>query len=306
MTMTTGMKIAYLRMKLRMTQDDLAEKMNVSRQTIYKWENDTAVPTKDNLKELVHILDTSFDYLLGDEDYETWKDKAAEAQPVAPVVVEQAPVKVPLYTCDRCKKLIYDEADAVKITGRKRVGNGRHHHYSTYQIVRCKECDAICKEEAARAERVQQYEYAQSAKKRKVCSFIFGILVAMIFVIIGVVVACNNPHAPLGGILLAVIGGILGFTFTSCMILFNNIVVDTFLGLASFGVVKMPGIIFEFSIDGLEALIVLKIIFAIIAFLIGVSFALLGIVVGGALSLFVYPFALKKNIDRPEELWSRV
>lgn len=47
------------------SQEYLAEKMNVSRQTISKWENGTAMPDLKKLAELAELFDVSMDALLG-------------------------------------------------------------------------------------------------------------------------------------------------------------------------------------------------------------------------------------------------
>ena len=46
---------------------ELAEKMNVSRQAISRWEVGAAVPSTDNLKFLGDLYDVPVDYLLNDE-----------------------------------------------------------------------------------------------------------------------------------------------------------------------------------------------------------------------------------------------
>lgn len=66
--MTTGQKITALRKEKSISQETLAEKLNVSRQAISKWENDTAVPTTENLVRLSRIFDTNIDYFLTDKD----------------------------------------------------------------------------------------------------------------------------------------------------------------------------------------------------------------------------------------------
>ena len=45
---------------------ELAEKLNVSRQAISRWEVGLAVPTTDNLKVLSELYGVSIDYLLND------------------------------------------------------------------------------------------------------------------------------------------------------------------------------------------------------------------------------------------------
>ena len=62
--MTFGEKLSSLRKQANLTQSDLAEKLNVSRQAITKWENGTGLPDLDNIKKLSSIFNTSIDELL--------------------------------------------------------------------------------------------------------------------------------------------------------------------------------------------------------------------------------------------------
>ena len=64
--MTLGEKIKKYRSIFNLLQESLAEKINVSRQAITKWENDDGLPEIMNLKELTSIFNVSVDYLLGD------------------------------------------------------------------------------------------------------------------------------------------------------------------------------------------------------------------------------------------------
>ncbi|EDS73449.1 DNA-binding helix-turn-helix protein [Anaerofustis stercorihominis DSM 17244] len=69
--MKTGEKIAKARKNISLTQDQLAEVLDVSRQTISKWESDIAYPEAGKLKLLADTLNVSIDYLLKDEVEET-------------------------------------------------------------------------------------------------------------------------------------------------------------------------------------------------------------------------------------------
>ena len=62
--MTIGEKILSLRKKHGMSQDELAKKLLVSRQTISLWEKDKTLPTIDNLIRLKEIFNTSVDEIL--------------------------------------------------------------------------------------------------------------------------------------------------------------------------------------------------------------------------------------------------
>lgn len=63
--MTLGEKIKEARKQCGLSQEQLAEKMSVSRSAIAKWETDKGLPDIDNLKALAGFLNVSVDYLLG-------------------------------------------------------------------------------------------------------------------------------------------------------------------------------------------------------------------------------------------------
>lgn len=65
--MTLGEKIAKQRKAQNLTQEQLAQLLGVSRQSISKWESNIAYPETDKLIRLGKIFDCSMDYLLKDE-----------------------------------------------------------------------------------------------------------------------------------------------------------------------------------------------------------------------------------------------
>lgn len=66
--MSFGNNLQYLRqLSGNMTQEVLAEKLNVSRQTISKWEMDAANPEMDKALELCKVFNCSLDNLFRDE-----------------------------------------------------------------------------------------------------------------------------------------------------------------------------------------------------------------------------------------------
>ena len=58
------MRIEELRVSKNMTQNDLAEKLNVSRTTVAMWELNKSAPNIQTLKKLAEILDCTVDDLL--------------------------------------------------------------------------------------------------------------------------------------------------------------------------------------------------------------------------------------------------
>ena len=65
--MTLGAKIGYLRRTVGWSQEDLAERLDVSRQSVSKWEGGLASPGLDKIVELSGIFGVTTDYLLKDE-----------------------------------------------------------------------------------------------------------------------------------------------------------------------------------------------------------------------------------------------
>ena len=64
--MTTGEKLALLRKKRNITQEELAELLKVSRQSVSRWEMDAAFPETNKLIKLSRIFECSIDFLLNE------------------------------------------------------------------------------------------------------------------------------------------------------------------------------------------------------------------------------------------------
>lgn len=63
--METKTIIYELRTKLGLSQDELAEKVFVTRQAVSRWENGETIPNTETLKLLSSVLDVSINTLLG-------------------------------------------------------------------------------------------------------------------------------------------------------------------------------------------------------------------------------------------------
>lgn len=59
-------KIIYLRKQKNWSQEELAEQLGISRQSVSKWESQTSVPDLDKILKLSKIFDVSTDFLLKD------------------------------------------------------------------------------------------------------------------------------------------------------------------------------------------------------------------------------------------------
>ena len=65
--MILGEKIAVLRKQNGWSQEDLAEQLQISRQSVSKWESGASIPDLDRIVKLSALFGVSTDYLLKDE-----------------------------------------------------------------------------------------------------------------------------------------------------------------------------------------------------------------------------------------------
>ena len=65
--MTLGQKLKEIRKRFGLSQEGLAEIMNVSRQAVTKWENDMGLPDTSNLLELSKVFGLTIDYFFNND-----------------------------------------------------------------------------------------------------------------------------------------------------------------------------------------------------------------------------------------------
>ncbi len=90
--MRLGERIYKLRTEKNLSQGDLADALEVSRQSISKWETNASVPELDKLVKLSEVFDVSLDYLITgkrkEEQFESTQHvEQSITQPVEPQVI---------------------------------------------------------------------------------------------------------------------------------------------------------------------------------------------------------------------------
>lgn len=65
--MSLGTNISYLRKQKKLTQEQLAERMNVTRQTVSRWESDEVIPELAKLVDLCSLFSCKLDSLVREE-----------------------------------------------------------------------------------------------------------------------------------------------------------------------------------------------------------------------------------------------
>ena len=80
---SVGKRIETLRKSKKISQEDLAEKVGVSRTTIYKWESGTAKPNFAKLQALACALETTVSFLAGETPFEYTEEESKGENEVA-------------------------------------------------------------------------------------------------------------------------------------------------------------------------------------------------------------------------------
>ncbi len=85
--MTLGQKISTLRKKMGLTQEELAQKLDVSSQAVSKWENDLSIADINCLIKLSDFFNVSLDELLKDKKEETMLVEEKMRKPLEKMVL---------------------------------------------------------------------------------------------------------------------------------------------------------------------------------------------------------------------------
>ncbi len=109
--MDIGIKIARCRKKMGFSQEDLAERLDISRQAVSRWEVGEVIPDAEKIVLLSKIFGVTIDYLLLDEQQEP--QKANDIQKNA----DTAPPTVPDPVVERRRKFRIGAGIATLVLG---------------------------------------------------------------------------------------------------------------------------------------------------------------------------------------------
>lgn len=86
--MSLGNKILELRKKSGLSQEQLGEKVDVTRQTISNWELGETSPNPEQLKLLSNVLQVSIDELLDNNIHNTLVEKVSNTEKLAGMIIK--------------------------------------------------------------------------------------------------------------------------------------------------------------------------------------------------------------------------
>ena len=158
MTTECANRLAELRRAHNLSQEELAERLGVSRQAVSKWERAESSPDTDNLIALARLYGTSLDVLLGLQ-VPASADLPEEA-PAEPACAEEAPAE------PACA----EEAPAPEATADDPLPEGSYYEHIAQQAAREAEHAA---EEAARE------------RRRRRDRFPYPVFVAVAYLVLG-------------------------------------------------------------------------------------------------------------------------
>ena len=294
--MNCGEKIAQLRKKNNMTQAQLGDELSVTYQAVSKWERGESLPDFDTISRISKLFQVPISYFEegGEEQIES------EAQSVAASTVETSTVEAPtvetpnvsvdiIGMCVKCGKVVREGEAAV--TEPQLICNAcvelERQAEEQRKIDEQKEIEA---QEQARQDRIT-YEQNKLKSRRNIALIIATIPAVAVFITFLVLALQRNRNMTnfllgMGGVL-----AVCSFTFTSQMI-WDGTVREVFTGGGK--IISLPGIIFDFSPDGLIFLIVTKIILffvAVIVFIVSIIFCMFA---AFAISPFTFIVSLSK------------
>ena len=289
--MTTGSIIRKKRNEKGLTQKELAEQLNVTPQAVSRWEADEVEPSIDTLKGMASIFACSIDELF---DY-----TATPTVEVSPTVVEVEKVvyKEPqkaLGVCAKCGKIIYEMKDLFKVEYKERKSSGRSGYYETKTMVLCANCNEKRNQQLKKEADEKEAMRRKDIYTRRIHGFIWPGIIALAVIGFGIAMMVLGNNA-IG--IASIVGGVMFYPFLGTMIMDNTFLTELWMDIASWGFVRMPGIIFSLSFNGLIFLIVAKIVLAILAFLLAAGAILLATVLCMILGIFVYPLSLYRSFN---------
>lgn len=301
--MTLGQKLKKLRTEKGFTQKNLADQLNVTFQTVSKWESDINESDIATLKELAKFYGCTYDYLLNEEEEEPEEVTTDEETVTAPTPTEVVTKTIVIHkneahVCARCGKDIPEnELVSEDVTKKERRGRATR-TVSVGQTYYHKSCLEEVKKE--RAEEERRAKIAKASLSKKKC---FGWGIPAGVVALGIALALFLTHTdvvhPVLGVLYSVLIGYGMFAMLYC-ILSGSYIGDVFVWCAGLSI-KFPGLIFSWDLDGFAWLIVMKILFAVLGFFIGVFALLFAIALSAILGGISFPFVLIHNIHTDYE-----
>ena len=271
--MTLGKKLALQRKAIGLSQEEVALKIRVNTKTIADWENNVGEPSIQNLKDFANLFEMSLDDLLdtgmGDDDSAVGCCKTCGIA----ITERNLGEKTPELLCRRCVE--------VKKAQERRAEMER-------KAIKERQ------EKLVRAQRLDDYNAHRSRQKtirrKRNKSFIVAAIPTLLWVAF-LVYTLNQSFNQTW----LIVGSVIAYAlFSEIALLFYDGLVRNFVVRLFTASVNMPGLMYTFDWDGFLWVIMMKALFALIRFGLGIIFGTIGFILGLVIAPFVFPYHLIK------------
>lgn len=315
--MTYGEKIAQLRKNANLTQAELGEKLGVTAQAVSKWERDMAEPDLGTFSKLASILGISVEEFL-DTTHEVQSNPASAsnmAAEIAPIVAETVVAGMRENIASSVREEVAEQttavSEAVKEVQESILGhctvcgitvkeNNKGQVKPKVLCVNCyKKQEAERKQAEQEAERTKRSQQAALESKRNKCLF-WGI-VAGLLVLGGAIIAAIKLDWSIGarvGLAFAGLWAAYAVLGVICEVFLSDSAVANVMEWCLTRSISWPGVIFSLDFGGIIFLIAVKILFAVIGFIVGVALFFVGLSISMIIATFTFPFTMRRIDDK--------
>lgn len=307
--MNLGEKIVRLRKDKGMSQERLAEVLEVSRQAVYKWEINESVPDMGKISKMVELFGVSYDFLLNDKIGFDGKVETPEPEKAITPIKEEAPIEIeeekedepvpepeppkPLGKCAVCGKEIYEASDLIKHPATFTLDHNGIKQMTSQEFIECRSC------QNKTLKALNMNDLASLQKKNRLAIILGCIITPIVFaILLGISIYSGHVGLIVGSIVI----GILLFPTIYSIVLDNTFAGEWWADISSWGFVRMPGIIFSLSFDGIVFLIATKILLSILAFALVAFCVILATLICMVFSPITFPMSIKRYIDEKARL----
>ena len=271
--MTLGKKLALQRKAIGLTQEEVALKVRVSTKTLADWENNIGEPSIQNLKDFASLFNISLDDLLdtgmGDDDETMTYCK------ICGIAINENNLgeKSPEMLCRRCVEVRKAQERRAEME-RKAIKERQ--------------------EKMALAQRLDEYNALRSRRKtirRKRNKSFFVAAIPTLLWVAFLIYTLNQSYDQTW----LIVGSVIAYAlFSEVALLFYDGPVRNFVSRMFNASVNMPGLMYTFDWDGFLWVIMMKAVFAILKWALGIIFGTIGFILGLVISPFIFPYQMIK------------
>lgn len=272
---TIGEKISALRKLNNITQAELGAALNVTSQAVSKWERNESEPDFSTLTNMCKLFNIKLDDFVN-ENFQLDEDVQENAMPAQ------------LGFCTSCGVII-TEGNLGESTPKMLCSACHSKKLKSLEL----EAKRLEEERLERERTILRNKRTEKSSFVKKC--VLSGIIAVVFLLISLF--SNKGIDVISEVFYSILVSVWIFAFVYQLCTPES-VTRSAITWFSWIIIKMPGIIFELSLDGLIWLLTVKLLFWAITILLGIIAIALGLIISFLISFFTFPFVFVKEIYR--------